>query len=102
MKEHNETQNRDLDAWEPLRAANTRMLNSFHVKLLSETVAAAPLSSPHEKSDVERSNEGCCDETQKNESKQHRAYVDYGLRQLAAFERCAAGLEVWPRRRGRG
>jgi hypothetical protein len=37
--------------------------------------------------------------TDEKKAEQQRTYVDHGLRQLAAFERCAAGLE--PRRRGR-
>jgi hypothetical protein len=101
MKAHKQTDEPETDAWEPLAAANTRILTMFHGKQISEAVAAAALSHPHEQKDEQGDSDSHRGDAEKQKDEDQRAYVAYGLKQIAEFERCARGLEAWPRRRRR-
>jgi hypothetical protein len=101
MKEHNETPEPDFDAWEPLRAATARYLNSnsIHVKQICDAVAAAALSGPHEQKNEQRDGKSRRGDGEKQRDEAQREYVEQRLKEIAEFERGARGLIVRQRRR---
>jgi hypothetical protein len=86
---HNRT---ETDTWQPLRAANARVLNELQIEPNAAAVAAATSPDRTEK-------KNCCasgrEEKQRTEQREinHRAAVDHGLKRLAAFERRARGIK---------
>jgi hypothetical protein len=97
MERHNETPDPEFDAWQLLSTATAPLLKMFHGKQFSEAVGAAALSAIPAKQDDDgraRTDRGAGD---KETTEQQRAYVDQRLRDFAAFERRAAGIEPWRR-----
>jgi hypothetical protein len=91
---HNETDEPELDAWAPLAAANTKLLNKAFGTPFSKAAATAKLSAPPaEQNDRSREKCGGSDDDERD-AVQHREYVDRRLKDLAAFERIAAGRAV--------
>jgi hypothetical protein len=101
MQAHNRTDDPELDtdAWQPLRTANTRLLETLHGQAMSEAAATAQLT-PSAKQNDERRSRAEHDAGEKKKACDQRAYVDYRLREFGAFEQRASGLEVRRRRGG--
>ena len=80
------------DTWQPLLTANTLILETLHVKAISEAVAhAAPSSTLPAKQNDERGPHAKASDDDKQRAKDQRRYVDHRLREFAAFERRAGG-----------
>jgi hypothetical protein len=91
---HNETDETEQDAWMPLAAVNTRLVNKVLGTPFGKAVTAAELPATPADKDGEGAENGSGSKKNERRDAEHREAVDERLRSLRAFEDRASGRTI--------